>query len=54
MHTSTYRDDKAQVDINKLIHNGGVKQNSGRIGCCIRNDLIFENDDCKYYYNPDK
>ena len=40
MHISTYRDDKAQVDINKLINNGVVKQYSGRIGCCIRNYLI--------------
>ena len=54
MHLSTYSDDKAQVDINKLINNGGVKQYSGRIGCCIRNYLIFEKDNHKYYYNPNK
>ena len=54
MHISTYSDDKAQVDINKLINNGKVQQYSGRIGCCIRNYLIFEKDDRKYYYNPNK
>ena len=54
MHISTYSDDKAQVDINKLINNGGVKQDSGRVGCCIRNYLIFEKDNHKYYYNPNK
>ena len=54
MHISTYSDDKAQVDINKLINNGGVKQYSGRVGCCIRNYLIFEKDNHKYYYNPNK
>ena len=37
MHISTYSDGKAQVDINKLINNGGVKQDSGRVGCCRRN-----------------
>ena len=42
MHISTYSNVKAQVDINKLINNGGVKQYSGRVGCCIRNYLIFE------------
>ena len=47
MHISTYSDDKAQVDINKLINNGGVKQYSGRIGCCVRNYLIFEKDNHK-------
>ena len=35
MHISTYSDDKAQVDINKLINNREVQQYSGRIGCCI-------------------
>ena len=54
MHISTYRDHKAQVDISKLIDNGEVKQYSGRIGCCIRNYLIFKNDNHKYYYNPNK
>jgi len=54
MHISTYSDDKAQVDINKLIINGGVSQHSGRVGCCIRNYLIFEKDNHKYYYNPNK
>jgi len=54
MHISTYSDDKAQVDINKLINNGKVKQDSGRVGCCIRNYLIFEKDNHKYYYNPNK
>ena len=51
MHISTYSDDKAQVDISKLINDGVVKQYSGRIGCC---NLIFKNDNHKYYYNPDK
>ena len=54
MHISTYSDDKAQVDINKLIINGGVQQYSGRVGCCIRSYLIFEKDNHKYYYNPNK
>ena len=54
MHMSTYSDDKAQVDINKLINNGEVQQYSGRIGCCIRNSLIFKDDNHKYYYNPNK
>ena len=54
MHISTYSDDKAQVDISKLINNGEVQQYSGRIGCCRRNYLIFKNDNHKYYYNPDK
>ena len=54
MHISNYSDDKAQVDISKLINDGVVKQYSGRIGCCVRNYLIFKNDNHKYYYNPDK
>lgn len=54
MHISTYSDDKAEVDINKLINNGGVKQYSGLVGCCRRNYLIFEKDNHKYYYNPNK
>lgn len=54
MHISTYSDGKARVDINKLINNGEVQQYSGRIGCCIRNYLIFEKDNHKYYYNPNK
>ena len=54
MHISTYSDDKAQVDINKLINNGEVQQYSGRIGCCIRNYLIFKDDNRTYYYNPNK
>jgi hypothetical protein len=56
MHISTYSDDKAQVDINKLIHmnNGEVQYNSRRIGCCRRYYLIFKHDNHKYYYNPNK
>ena len=52
MHISTYSDDKAQVDMNKLINNGEVQQRSGRIGCCVRNYLIFKDDNHKYYYIP--
>ena len=54
MHISTYSDDNAQVDINKLIINGGVSQHSERVGCCRRNYLIFEKDNHKYFYNPNK
>ena len=54
MHISTYSNGKAQVDMNKLINNGEVQQYSGRIGCCVRNYLIFEGDNYKYYYNPNR
>ena len=54
MHISSYSDDKAQVDINKLINNGKVQQYSGRIGCCMKTYLIFKDDNHNHYYNPNK
>ena len=54
MNISSYSPSKAQDDINKLINNNEIQYNSGIIGCCKRNYLIFPNDDHKYNYNPNK